>query len=920
MSLDTELILDALRKHIEAVDAKWDRLLAAQDARWAKQDTVREASKGVPAPTQYAAVGDQYTAVGADDYEAPIVADNWGGLFEQPTHMLEERILDSTDKIPVESCLTSTNPNAHACVEPVPESCRTSTGVVPIQSELPAPASAATTSSAVADAAAAPAAPPEGADAGRVVPLAARVTSTAAGATEIVDSAGALSTSRPQPGAAALLQMTLPSIIVLPVSLVRYLIAELPAEPAGRLLLGHPAASPVPTRVASYFPATTARCAAKDGTASTTPTRCSKGCFSHDILVLTPISAALTYISAPVTSATSADSSLGTDQQSSKAPDNPLATSDGSMQVLRYLSNYGHAYSIGVVVPCHFTLVRCGHVVSEELSDQIAMPSLADLIDIVPWPPPVESEITNDNVQLRPAPWPSWSMYSPDVHCVLILSRVCCYSDSPSIVALLFQDVSGAYWQYWQHNLWYLMSWWIDGTKWRDSILSQFIDDLYAYLQKLGEHVSSFLGSASIPASALCPHPIKCGWLQWEIPWPYFSCLTARTQYERVNINSSNSSAVEFHLSNFSTGYILQAAVLFWLTEWMTCSENVRVHVVTIFRYKCGLPVPKVSCQRNGIQHLPFLVQQLSSITVVHHQFLWDPGGDKSWLTEFRSVLGLGDLQMQWTNLSFVKKKWWLVLFPFLSILQWQQFDLSFIKRRGWLFLLQFLSSMEFPFQVNNDDILPPNADRLIHCLKILLIAWDPGGSELYIQPTQKHPDSSRSQRCILPANSYVAIRINIVTIIKYLQVPWDPGGDSISYRLGGKPILKEGRMLGTVTLIHPVLGKWVKRFVGRIRQAQDGDCRIKLMARAREEGMNYSEQVYQLSFPLVVPVLLLHPRSSSSTSLLLCCTRIQIKSLAASSTFDSPACCPSPALYLSVSGCKHLVDIAVEVIWCCIQ
>ena len=62
ISPSTQLILDELHK--------LHKLFDKFDARWAKQDAVREASRGVTVPTQSAALG------------ADVVADNWGGLFD----------------------------------------------------------------------------------------------------------------------------------------------------------------------------------------------------------------------------------------------------------------------------------------------------------------------------------------------------------------------------------------------------------------------------------------------------------------------------------------------------------------------------------------------------------------------------------------------------------------------------------------------------------------------------------------------------------------------------------------------------------------------------------------------------------------------------------------------------------------------
>ena len=82
MSLDTKLILDAISEFFDKLDA-----------RWAKRDAAREASRRVPVLTQSAAVGADVVADnwgdlfdGGNDfvehhYEEPIIADNWGGFF-----------------------------------------------------------------------------------------------------------------------------------------------------------------------------------------------------------------------------------------------------------------------------------------------------------------------------------------------------------------------------------------------------------------------------------------------------------------------------------------------------------------------------------------------------------------------------------------------------------------------------------------------------------------------------------------------------------------------------------------------------------------------------------------------------------------------------------------------------------------------
>jgi hypothetical protein len=82
MSLDTKLILNAISEFFDKFDA-----------RWAKRDAAREASRCVPVPTQSTAAGADVVADNWGDlfdsgndsteqhYEEPIIANNWGGFF-----------------------------------------------------------------------------------------------------------------------------------------------------------------------------------------------------------------------------------------------------------------------------------------------------------------------------------------------------------------------------------------------------------------------------------------------------------------------------------------------------------------------------------------------------------------------------------------------------------------------------------------------------------------------------------------------------------------------------------------------------------------------------------------------------------------------------------------------------------------------
>ncbi|CAN6181556.1 unnamed protein product [Urochloa humidicola] len=272
-------------------------------------------------------------------------------------------------------------------------------GTLPVQisTEQPVLAPATTTSppTTFPDAAAAAAsfvAPPEGAVARREVPLASQVVPTAAGMAEILDIEPTDEISNSfidfEPSDEIRSDGCLTPAVVEPTESVAVfpIAACVAPAPASCLTSNHPAVPACSVPANQHPPyATTAVQGTTKVILNNSPPRCLKVCHNHEITMLKPISVALTSISAPVTSATSVDSSLGTDQQSSKASDDPLATFDGSMQVLRYFSIYDHADPNGVVVPCHFTPVHCGHVVFEKWSDQFAaLPSLVIVVYTVP--------------------------------------------------------------------------------------------------------------------------------------------------------------------------------------------------------------------------------------------------------------------------------------------------------------------------------------------------------------------------------------------------------------------------------------------------------------------------------------------------------------------------------------------------------
>ncbi|CAO2210928.1 unnamed protein product [Urochloa humidicola] len=248
MSFDTELILAALNKHFDTVDAMWDRVFAVQDARRDQPVSSHEsalsaqASKGVPVRSQFAAVetdvvadnwGGLFDGGRASDeqrHEETIVADNWGGLFEQLAHFEEERDLEL--------------PDTPVCVVPVPENDLTSTELL------------------------------VAADARREAPLTARVTSTTACAAEIVGSTVPLSALRLQQGDAAERES--------PIS------PRMTMSSATSIYIKHVVSAPYSSPSAPM-----ARDVEEDDITNTTPTRCST---PVPTLTLVPVNWAVTLV------------------------------------------------------------------------------------------------------------------------------------------------------------------------------------------------------------------------------------------------------------------------------------------------------------------------------------------------------------------------------------------------------------------------------------------------------------------------------------------------------------------------------------------------------------------------------------------------------------------------------------------------
>ncbi|CAO2189881.1 unnamed protein product [Urochloa humidicola] len=327
----------------------------------------------------------------------------------------------------------------------------------------------------------------------------------------------------------------------------------------------------------------------------------------------------------------------------------------------------------------------------------------------------------------------------------------------------------------------------------------------------------------------------------------------------------------------------------------MDCQQLTSEHILVI------------SDQRELLHCLSFQVQQqqindvyfTSNIENQQH-ILWDPGGDQYSLAEFKSINGLGNLQMQLAYLSCDQNRRSLVLFLFLSSLDWSSWvecdDIllgCFIREdHGVVRLYQLQPPYVFLYFTTLDAFTSRIATMLLggqhnlseavlmfkkrysvqsvvymlwnfqdpffssphkHVVKLKLGGFSPGNLmrsdsyvamalhicsnstsmvsntiiqcykwdvQLYLQLLLEGCDCEagnnfdrwsqvqvtewfylglivqsafmfRVQELLLAA-SYAVIKINNVTIMRY------PQAVSISYRLGGKPILKKGGMLGS--------------------------------------------------------------------------------------------------------------------------
>ena len=92
ISPSTQLLLDEIHKLFN----EFNRELDESEARWERRDSESQAARAqrVAAVESHVDIPKRIPAAQLDDV---VVADNWGGLFEQPADFLEVRDLDLSD-------------------------------------------------------------------------------------------------------------------------------------------------------------------------------------------------------------------------------------------------------------------------------------------------------------------------------------------------------------------------------------------------------------------------------------------------------------------------------------------------------------------------------------------------------------------------------------------------------------------------------------------------------------------------------------------------------------------------------------------------------------------------------------------------------------------------------------------------------
>ncbi|RLM74965.1 hypothetical protein C2845_PM15G15620 [Panicum miliaceum] len=269
---------------------------------------------------------------------------------------------------------------------------------------------------------------------------------------------------------------------------------------------------------------------------TTSTPKCSTKCLTRGIDLLKPVNTITSILTAPPT-------------LFHFSADSPLDANKGfSLEFMpsRYITKFNSAYSVGDVLLC---LATDGHEAQfEELTPYgsvILEPLCDDMAGIGPWPPPKQhyhillhetiqcslwppfsndwvtsqqrppwpppqldrNNLLTDSVQLRPIPWPNFTISDTMV--------VSC-SIGQSVAKLLFADISGESWQYWLEPHETAVQ--LGGMKWKDTRQSQFSVGINVHLQKIGEYFSIFPDITNLVVFQSCS--VKCCWIQWEISWP----------------------------------------------------------------------------------------------------------------------------------------------------------------------------------------------------------------------------------------------------------------------------------------------------------------------------------------------------------------------------------------------------------------
>lgn len=95
LEYQTCALLAELDKRLKSIDDKWEPRVGALESKVV--DAARSlADQSTTTRSNIQPRVDTSEQIPAAQFDAEVVADDWGGLFEQPTHLLEERNFDSS--------------------------------------------------------------------------------------------------------------------------------------------------------------------------------------------------------------------------------------------------------------------------------------------------------------------------------------------------------------------------------------------------------------------------------------------------------------------------------------------------------------------------------------------------------------------------------------------------------------------------------------------------------------------------------------------------------------------------------------------------------------------------------------------------------------------------------------------------------